>query len=181
VFTRTKHGANRLTKQLEDDGIIAAAIHGNKSQSARTKALNDFKQGRIMALVATEVASRGLDIDQLPCVINYELPNVPEDYVHRIGRTGRAGASGVAVSLVSADERGLLKDIERVLGRPLLRAQLPKISEPPVRPGRPAQAEENNDTRPLQHRNGQRQGQGQGQRQNRHRGNRGAGARARSG
>jgi ATP-dependent RNA helicase RhlE len=101
VFTRTKHGANRLTKQLEDDGIIAAAIHGNKSQSARTKALNDFKQGRIMALVATEVASRGLDIDQLPCVINYELPNVPEDYVHRIGRTGRAGASGVAVSLVS--------------------------------------------------------------------------------
>ena len=181
VFTRTKHGANRLTKQLEDDGIVAAAIHGNKSQSARTKALNDFKQGRIMALVATEVASRGLDIDQLPCVINYELPNVPEDYVHRIGRTGRAGASGVAVSLVSADERGLLKDIERVLGRPLLRAQLPKISEPPVRPGRPAQAEENNETRPLQHRNGQRQGQGQGQRQNRHRGNRGGGVRARSG
>ena len=184
VFTRTKHGANRLTKQLEDDGIIASAIHGNKSQSARTKALNDFKQGKVTALVATEVASRGLDIDQLPCVINYELPNVPEDYVHRIGRTGRAGASGVAVSLVSADERGQLKDIERLLGRPLLRAQLPKISEPPVRPGRPAQPEQ--DTRgnqAHQHRDGQRHGQGagQGQRQNRYRGNRGGGARARSG
>lgn len=186
VFTRTKHGANRLTKQLEEDGVIASAIHGNKSQSARTKALNDFKQGRIVALVATEVASRGLDIDQLPCVINYELPNVPEDYVHRIGRTGRAGASGVAVSLVSADERGQLKDIERLLGRPLLRAQLPKISEPPVRPGRPAQAEQTSDARPHQHRDGQRQGRGQsqgqsqGQGQNRYRGNRGGGARARS-
>ncbi len=184
VFTRTKHGANRLTKQLEDDGIIASAIHGNKSQSARTKALNDFKQGRIMALVATEVASRGLDIDQLPCVINYELPNVPEDYVHRIGRTGRAGASGVAVSLVSADERGLLKDIERLLGRPLLRAQLPKISEPPVRPGRPAQPELDTRGNQAPHRDGQRHGQGAGQaqRQNRYRGNRGGGgARARSG
>jgi len=186
VFTRTKHGANRLTKQLEDDGIIASAIHGNKSQSARTKALNDFKQGKIMALVATEVASRGLDIDQLPCVINYELPNVPEDYVHRIGRTGRAGATGVAVSLVSADERGLLKDIERLLNRPLLRAQLPKISEPPVRPGRPAQPEQDDrGNQSHQHRGGQRQtqgqGAGQGQRQNRYRGNRGGGARAHSG
>ena len=180
VFTRTKHGANRLTKQLEDDGIVAAAIHGNKSQSARTKALDDFKQGRLTALVATEVASRGLDIDQLPCVINYELPNVPEDYVHRIGRTGRAGASGVAVSLVSADERTQLKDIERLLGRPLLRAQLPKISEPPVRPGRPAQAEPSGGARPQQP---QRQGQrsGQGQRQNHWRGQRGGGTRARSG
>jgi len=138
VFTRTKHGANRLTRQLEDDGINAAAIHGNKSQSARTKALGDFKAGRITALVATEVAARGLDINQLPCVVNYELPNVPEDYVHRIGRTGRAGATGVALSLVAAEERGLLKDIERLLGRPVQRAQLPSISEPPVRPGRPA-------------------------------------------
>jgi ATP-dependent RNA helicase RhlE len=178
VFTRTKHGANRLTKQLEDDGIVAAAIHGNKSQSARTKALDDFKQGRVVALVATEVASRGLDIDQLPCVINYELPNVPEDYVHRIGRTGRAGASGVAVSLVSADERTQLKDIERLLGRPLLRAQLPKISEPPVRPGRPAQAERSGDARPQQP---QRQRSGQGQRQNHWRGHRGSSSRARSG
>ena len=134
VFTRTKHGANRLTSQLEDDGINAAAIHGNKSQSARTKALADFKQGRITALVATEVAARGLDISQLPCVVNYELPNVPEDYVHRIGRTGRAGATGTAVSLVASDERGQLKDIERMLGRPIPRAQLPSISEPPVRP-----------------------------------------------
>jgi len=138
VFTRTKHGANRLTRQLEDDGIKASAIHGNKSQSARTKALADFKAGKITALVATEVAARGLDINQLPCVVNFELPNVPEDYVHRIGRTGRAGATGVAVSLVSAEERGSLKDIERLLGRPLQRAQLPAISPPPVRPGRPA-------------------------------------------
>ncbi|MBN8281460.1 MAG: DEAD/DEAH box helicase, partial [Gammaproteobacteria bacterium] len=134
VFTRTKHGANRLTKQLEDDGLNAAAIHGNKSQSARTKALADFKSGQITALVATEVAARGLDISQLPCVVNYELPNVPEDYVHRIGRTGRAGATGLAISLVSAEERGLLKDIERLIGRPIPRQQLPAISEPPVRP-----------------------------------------------
>jgi len=142
VFTRTKHGANRLTKQLEDDGINASAIHGNKSQAARTKALGDFKEGRITALVATEVAARGLDINQLACVVNYELPNVPEDYVHRIGRTGRAGATGVALSLVSGEERGLLKDIERLLGRPILRAQLPAISEPPERPNRPAVKEE---------------------------------------
>ncbi|MSR08535.1 MAG: DEAD/DEAH box helicase [Gammaproteobacteria bacterium] len=142
VFTRTKHGANRLTKQLEDDGINASAIHGNKSQAARTKALGDFKAGRITALVATEVAARGLDINQLACVVNYELPNVPEDYVHRIGRTGRAGATGVAISLVAGEERGLLKDIERLLGRPILKAQLPAISEPPVRPNRPAVTEE---------------------------------------
>ncbi len=141
VFTRTKHGANRLTKQLEDDGINASAIHGNKSQSARTKALADFKAGKITALVATEVAARGLDINQLPCVVNFELPNVPEDYVHRIGRTGRAGASGVALSLVAGEERGLLKDIERLLGRPIQRAQLPAISDPPVRQGRPAAPE----------------------------------------
>ncbi|HVC02975.1 MAG TPA: DEAD/DEAH box helicase [Steroidobacteraceae bacterium] len=115
VFTRTKHGANRLTQQLEDAGIQAAAIHGNKSQGARTKALDMFKRGQIIALVATEVAARGLDIKELPQVVNYELPNVPEDYVHRIGRTGRAGSAGEAVSLVSADENGLLRDIERVL------------------------------------------------------------------
>jgi ATP-dependent RNA helicase RhlE len=117
VFTRTKHGANRLAKQLETDGIATAAIHGNKSQSARTRALEDFKRGRVTALVATEVAARGLDIRELPHVVNYELPNVPEDYVHRIGRTGRAGASGQAISLVAPDESGLLRDIERVLGR----------------------------------------------------------------
>ncbi|MDE2349227.1 MAG: DEAD/DEAH box helicase [Gammaproteobacteria bacterium] len=117
VFTRTKHGANRLTQQLEGAGIRAAAIHGNKSQAARVKALDMFKHGQITALVATEVAARGLDIKELPQVVNFELPNVPEDYVHRIGRTGRAGAAGEAVSLVSSDETGLLRDIERVLKR----------------------------------------------------------------
>lgn len=119
VFTRTKHGANRLAEQLGTDGIPAAAIHGNKSQTARTKALDDFKANRIRVLVATDVASRGIDIRLLPHVVNFELPNVPEDYVHRIGRTGRAGEEGCACSLVSADERGLLKDIEKVLKRPI--------------------------------------------------------------
>jgi ATP-dependent RNA helicase RhlE len=117
IFTRTKHGANRLTQQLVGAGIEAAAIHGNKSQAARVRALEDFKARRITALVATEVAARGLDIKELPHVVNYELPNVPEDYVHRIGRTARAGGSGQALSLVSPEEAGLLRDIERVLGR----------------------------------------------------------------
>ncbi len=117
IFTRTKHGANRLTQQLEGAGIQAAAIHGNKSQAARVKALDMFKRGQVTCLVATEVAARGLDIKELPQVVNYELPNVPEDYVHRIGRTGRAGMAGEAVSLVSSDESGLLRDIERVLRR----------------------------------------------------------------
>ena len=117
IFTRTKHGANRLTQQLEGAGIGATAIHGNKSQAARIKALDMFKRGQVTALVATEVAARGLDIKELPQVVNYELPNVPEDYVHRIGRTGRAGAAGEAISLVSGDESGLLRDIERVLRR----------------------------------------------------------------
>jgi len=125
VFTRTKHGANRLAEQLEGAGIRSAAIHGNKSQSARVRALEDFKANRITALVATDVASRGLDIKELPHVVNYELPNVPEDYVHRIGRTARAGATGHAVSLVAPDEAGLLRDIERVLKRPVPYAALP--------------------------------------------------------
>jgi ATP-dependent RNA helicase RhlE len=116
VFTRTKHGANRLATQLEHDGIAATAIHGNKSQPQRVRALADFKAGRFSVLVATEVASRGLDIDALPHVVNFELPMVPEDYVHRIGRTGRAGVDGDAVSLVCVDEMKLLRDIERVLG-----------------------------------------------------------------
>ncbi|PID61800.1 MAG: hypothetical protein CSB44_05835 [Gammaproteobacteria bacterium] len=116
VFMRTKHGANRLAQQLERDGITAMAIHGNKSQSARTRALAAFKAGELTALVATDIAARGLDIDQLPHVVNYELPNVPADYVHRIGRTARAGREGEAVSLVSGDESGLLRDIERLLG-----------------------------------------------------------------
>ncbi len=117
VFTRTKHGANRLAQQLEKDGLSAAAIHGNKSQGARTRALAGFKSGEVRVLVATDIAARGLDIDQLPHVVNYELPNVPEDYVHRIGRTGRAGKEGQAVSLVCVDEHKLLRDIERLLKR----------------------------------------------------------------
>ena len=115
VFTRTKHGANRLAKQLSDDGLNAAAIHGNKSQGARTKALAEFKQGKVRVLVATDIAARGLDIDQLPHVVNYEIPNVPEDYVHRIGRTGRAGRDGLAVSLVSGGEHYLFEDIRKLV------------------------------------------------------------------
>ncbi|HYQ71711.1 MAG TPA: DEAD/DEAH box helicase, partial [Gammaproteobacteria bacterium] len=125
VFTRTKHGANRLSQQLEKDGISSAAIHGNKSQGARTRALADFKRGEVRVLVATDIAARGLDIDQLPHVVNYELPNVPEDYVHRIGRTGRAGNEGQAVSLVCVDERKLLGDIERLLKRELSKIVIP--------------------------------------------------------
>ena len=122
VFTRTKHGANRLAEKLVKDGIEAAAIHGNKSQGARTKALAQFKDGTVKVLVATDIAARGLDIDQLPQVINFELPNAPEDYVHRIGRTGRAGASGAAVSLVDREELKLLKDIEKLIKR-----EIPKV------------------------------------------------------
>jgi len=119
VFTRTKHGANRLARQLELDGISSDAIHGNKSQGARTQALRDFKREKVRVLVATDIAARGLDIDQLPHVVNYELPHVPEDYLHRIGRTGRAGNEGTAVSLVCVDEHDLLRGIERLLKRPL--------------------------------------------------------------
>lgn len=129
VFTRTKHGANRLAQKLERASLTAAAIHGNKSQNARTRALSDFKKGAVRVLVATDIAARGLDIDGLPHVVNFELPNVAEDYVHRIGRTGRAGASGIAVSLVSEDEGRLLRDIERLLGRRLPSAE-PKDFEP---------------------------------------------------
>jgi ATP-dependent RNA helicase RhlE len=114
VFTRTKHGANKLCEQLAEDGLSAAAIHGNKSQGARTRALAEFKSGKVRVLVATDIAARGIDIDNLPYVVNFDLPNVPEDYVHRIGRTGRAGNTGMAVSLVCIDEHPLLKDIERV-------------------------------------------------------------------
>jgi len=121
VFTRTKHGANKLSEQLNRDGITALAIHGNKSQAARTRALSEFKVGRLQVLCATDIAARGIDIEELPHVVNYDLPNVPEDYVHRIGRTGRAGASGEAISLVSIDEHAFLRDIER-----LIRREIPK-------------------------------------------------------
>ncbi|HET7832385.1 MAG TPA: DEAD/DEAH box helicase [Gallionella sp.] len=123
VFTRTKHGANRLAEKLTKEGIPAAAIHGNKSQSARTKALAQFKDGSLPVLVATDIAARGLDIDQLPHVVNFELPNVPEDYVHRIGRTGRAGCSGAAISLVDSEELPYLKNIER-----LIKHQIEKVA-----------------------------------------------------
>jgi ATP-dependent RNA helicase RhlE len=145
VFTRTKHGANRLAQQLEGAGIRAAAIHGNKSQAARVKALDLFKRGQVTALVATEVAARGLDIKELPYVVNYELPNVPEDYVHRIGRTGRAGALGQAVSLVSSDETGLLRDIERVLRRAVPFVETPAFK---VTETAPHESRERGDARP---------------------------------
>jgi ATP-dependent RNA helicase RhlE len=142
VFTRTKHGANRLAKQLESDGLSAAAIHGNKTQGARTRALAGFKDGSVRVLVATDIAARGLDIDQLPHVVNFELPNVPEDYVHRIGRTGRAGNEGEAMSLVCVDELKLLRDIERLLGRKIHSDTLPgyepdpSIAAEPIQNGR---------------------------------------------
>ena len=128
VFCRTKHGANKLTKQLDGIGVQAAAIHGNKSQGARTKALADFKAGKIQALIATDIAARGLDIDRLPHVVNFDLPNIAEDYVHRIGRTGRAGATGEAVSLVCAEEIAELHGIEKLIGTPIPRIDLPEFA-----------------------------------------------------
>ncbi len=142
VFTRTKHGANRLTKHLQKDGLTAAAIHGNKSQGARTRALSSFKAGDVRVLVATDIAARGLDIDLLPHVVNFELPNVAEDYVHRIGRTGRAGNEGQAVSLVCVDEKHLLRGIERLLKKDIPKevvagyAPDPSIPPEPIPNGR---------------------------------------------
>jgi ATP-dependent RNA helicase RhlE len=146
VFTRTKHGANRLAEQLNTDGITAAAIHGNKSQGARTKALADFKVSKVRVLVATDIAARGLDIDQLPHVVNFELPNVAEDYVHRIGRTGRAGNEGEAMSLVCVDELKLLRDIERLIKRDIPKQVIdgyqpdPSIKAEPINMGRGKQS-----------------------------------------
>ncbi len=142
VFTRTKHGANRLAQQLERDGITSAAIHGNKSQGARTRALAEFKAGKVRVLVATDIAARGIDIDQLPHVVNFELPNVAEDYVHRIGRTGRAGNEGEAMSLVCVDELKLLKDIEKLIKREIPKDVVegydpdPSIKAQPINKGR---------------------------------------------
>ena len=153
VFTRTKHGANRLAEQLNRDGIAASAIHGNKSQPQRVRALADFKAGRILCLVATEVAARGLDIEKLPHVVNFEMPMVPSDYVHRIGRTGRAGVTGTAVSLVCVDEAPLLRDVERLLAGPI-----PSRVVPGFEPNRSIPAE------PIRLRSGQRGQRGQPQR-----------------
>ncbi|MBA5636018.1 DEAD/DEAH box helicase [Duganella sp. LX20W] len=139
VFTRTKHGANKLVEQLGNDGIGAMAIHGNKSQSARTKALSEFKDNKLQVLVATDIAARGIDIDQLPHVVNYDLPNIPEDYVHRIGRTGRAGATGEAVSLVCVDEHDMLKDIEKLIKQTLPRAVIPGFEPDPNARAQPIQ------------------------------------------
>ena len=163
VFTRTKRGANRLAEQLEQDGVESAAIHGNKSQGARTRALADFKANKIRVLVATDIAARGLDIDKLPHVVNYELPFVPEDYVHRIGRTARAGQKGHAVSLVCVDEHGLLADIENLLGAGIEKRVL-KGFEPdttiraePLQQGRGNRSKGNQDRKPRSRRGNTRQ------------------------
>ena len=167
VFTRTKHGANRLAQKLCRDNIHAAAIHGNKSQSARTRALAAFKSGTLRVLTATDIAARGLDIDQLPHVVNFELPFVAEDYVHRIGRTGRAGARGEAVSLVCVDENRLLRDIERLLGRSLKQEIVagftpdPGIAPQPILRNANAQSRRvtrDTETARVSHRNGRSNG-----------------------
>jgi ATP-dependent RNA helicase RhlE len=178
VFTRTKHGANRLAEQLTKDGISALAIHGNKSQSARTRALTEFKNNTLQVLVATDIAARGIDIDQLPHVVNFDLPNVPEDYVHRIGRTGRAGATGEAISLVCVDELQLLKDIEKLIKRAVPQETIAGFEpDPNARPepilrrgqggggGRQPRQEQGQPRgqRQSQPRGAQRQGQGQSQ------------------
>jgi len=139
VFARTKHGADALARTLDKAGIKSAAIHGDKSQGARTRALSEFKDGKLVALVATDIAARGIDIDALPYVINYELPNVPEDYVHRIGRTGRAGMEGEAISLVCHDERAQLKDIEKLIKRSLERVVIEGFEQSAVAAPRPVQ------------------------------------------
>jgi ATP-dependent RNA helicase RhlE len=144
VFTRTKHGANKLVEQLGKEDISAMAIHGNKSQTARTRALSEFKDGKLQVLVATDIAARGIDIDELPHVVNYDLPNVPEDYVHRIGRTGRAGASGEAVSLVCVDEHDMLKGIEKLIKRQLPREIVSGFEPDPNAKAQPIQLRSGN-------------------------------------
>jgi ATP-dependent RNA helicase RhlE len=166
VFTRTKHGANKLAEYLGKHDIPSAAIHGNKSQSARTRALADFKDAKLQVLVATDIAARGLDIDQLPQVVNFELPNVSEDYVHRIGRTGRAGSSGAAVSLVDREELPLLKDIERLMKRLIDKVEVPDFV-PSAAPPTPTSARPANPAAPTTAAApaGPGAGQGQGQKQ----------------
>jgi ATP-dependent RNA helicase RhlE len=185
VFSRTKHGANRIAKQLTARGIESAAIHGNKSQGARTKALADFKQGKVKALIATDIAARGLDIDQLPQVVNYDLPHVAEDYVHRIGRTGRAGATGHAISLVTAEEFKQLSAIERlikqVIQREILSGFEPKETVPESRlDSRPIKAKKPKKPKPDQNNNNRaRSGQNQTRTNQENRSNKPASARRR--
>ncbi len=173
VFTRTKHGANRLAEKLVKDGLSAAAIHGNKSQAARTRALAGFKDGKVAVLVATDIAARGIDIDQLPHVVNFELPNIPEDYVHRIGRTGRAGSQGSALSLVDRSEIKYLSAIEKLIKKPIDKtviegwsASMVKPELPSTRPERPPQGQRRHASGPSAPgaRQGQRRGNGQGAR-----------------
>jgi len=180
VFCRTKHGANRLAEQLENDGIETAAIHGNKSQPQRTKALQRFKDCELQVLVATDIAARGLDIESLPHVVNYDLPHVPEDYVHRIGRTGRAGETGQAVSLVSGEDRSYFRDIERLIGKKIEQQIIPGFepgsgyhSAQPEPQGRRGQRPQSQPRRPEHPRsaqrnqsNGQQRNQGNGQQRN---------------
>ena len=185
VFTRTKHGANKLAEQLDKDGITSAAIHGNKSQGARTKALANFKAGDVRVLVATDIAARGIDIEKLPHVVNFELPNVPEDYVHRIGRTARAGQEGHAVSLVCVDELKLLRDIEKLLGKGIEKINLPgydidpSIKAEPIVNGRGGGGRNNGGNRGNDTRSRGRTGAGAGKPGAR--GSRNGGARAHSG
>ncbi len=159
VFARTKHGADALSERLNKAGIRSAALHGNKTQGARQRALEDFKRNKVTVLVATDIAARGIDIDQLPHVINFELPNVAEDYVHRIGRTGRAGASGEAISLVCVDEHRLLRDIERLLKRELEKKVLPGFEPDPGIRAEPIANGRRSDSKSSSHGAGQRSGQ----------------------
>jgi ATP-dependent RNA helicase RhlE len=151
VFTRTKHGANKVADNLSRSGVAAGAIHGNKSQSARQAALDDFRRGRSRVLVATDIAARGIDVEAVTHIVNYELPNVPETYVHRIGRTGRAGATGAALSFCDAAERAYLRDIERLVRKPIavIASPLPQTKAAAVAPAKPAAETPSNQRRPA--------------------------------
>ena len=172
VFTRTKHGANKLTKQLLKANVVAAAIHGNKSQGARVRALEGFREGKIRVLVATDVAARGIDVDGVSHVFNYDLPNVPETYVHRIGRTGRAGRSGIALSFCDVEERPYLVDIERLIG-----THVPRIVDHACPPTQPLPPETDLNARSRGGKSGAGRGSGKSQSQSRGRGSRGRGGR----
>lgn len=169
VFSRTKHGANNLVKKLHKDGVTAIAIHGNKSQAQRTKALKDFKDNKVQVMVATDIAARGIDIDDLAQVINFDMPHVPEDYVHRIGRTGRAGAAGLAMSLVSPDENSQLRNIERLIKQKIELAELPEFTQSTTAPVRSEQtADKNKNTQGNRRRTAKKPDNKSGQAKQRH-------------